>query len=48
MYEAIKNNLADFVELFIDNGFFIKNFVTHRVILKLYNEVITYNKFFSY
>jgi hypothetical protein len=39
MYKALKMNRVDFVELFLDNGFLLRNFVTSRVLLKLYNEV---------
>jgi hypothetical protein len=39
MYGAIKNNKVEFVELFLENGFSLRNFLTHRIMLKLYNEV---------
>lgn len=43
MYQAIKNNRVEFVDLFLENGFSIRNFLTPRVLLKLYNEVIISN-----
>ena len=40
MYDAIKNDQVEFVELFLEKGCSIKNFLTKRTLLKLYNEVI--------
>jgi hypothetical protein len=39
MYTAILDNRIEFVQLFLDNGFALKTFLTYRVLLKLYNEV---------
>ena len=39
MFTAIKDNRFEFVELFLDNGFSLKSFLTYRALLKLYNEV---------
>ena len=39
MFEAINNNQPEFAKLFLENGFVLKNFVTYRRLLKLYNEV---------
>jgi transient receptor potential cation channel subfamily M protein 6 len=41
MYKAIKDNKVEFVDLFLDNGFSMKGFLTDRVLLKLYNEDIS-------
>lgn len=40
MFTAIKDNRFEFVDLFLENGFSLKPFLTFRVLLKLYNEVI--------
>ena len=42
MFTAIKDNRFEFVELFLDNGFSLKSFLTYRALLKLYNEVDTF------
>ena len=47
MYYSIKNNRHEFVSLFLNNGFVLKNFLTYRRLLKLYNEVI-FNLFISF
>ena len=39
MYTAIKDDRFEFVDLFLENGFSLKSFLTFRVLLKLYNEV---------
>ncbi len=39
MYIALEQNRVEFVDLFLDNGFSLKNFVTNRLLLKLFNEV---------
>lgn len=39
MYQAIIQNRIEFVELFLENGFSMKNFVTYRLMLKLYNDI---------
>ncbi len=38
MYKAIISNNTDFVKLFLDQGFSLKNFLTYRLLLKLYND----------
>ena len=42
MYRAINENRIEFVKLFLEKGFSIKNFLTYRVMLKLYNSVNLY------
>jgi hypothetical protein len=39
MFDAIKNNNVEFVELMLDSGFSLRNFLTQRMVLKLYNDV---------
>jgi hypothetical protein len=39
MFEAILTDRVKFVSLFLENGFGLKNFVTHRLLFKLYNSV---------
>ena len=39
MYQAIIDDKVEFVELFLENGFSLKNFLTYRMLLKLYNSV---------
>ena len=39
MYKALKTDRVEFVELFLEKDFSIKNFLTKRVLLKLYNDV---------
>lgn len=39
MYLAILQNRIEFVELFLENGFSMKNFVTYRLMFKLYNDI---------
>lgn len=39
MIYAIKNNRVEFVKLFLENGFSLKNFVTARSLIKIYNEL---------
>jgi hypothetical protein len=41
MYSAIKDDRYEFVDLFLENGFSLKSFLTYRILLKLYNEVET-------
>jgi hypothetical protein len=41
MYKAVKDNRVEFVDLFLDNGFSMKGFLTDRILLKLYNEDIS-------
>jgi hypothetical protein len=48
MYYAIQNNRHQFVKLFLENGFVIKNFLTYRRLLKLYNDVILISNFFHF
>ncbi len=38
-FEAIVSNKFQFLKLFLENGFVIKNFLTYRKLLKLYNQV---------
>jgi hypothetical protein len=45
MYDAIKTNKIDFVELFLDSGFSLRNFLTHRIMLNLYNDVSLFSEF---
>ena len=48
MYYSIKNkNCHKFISLFLERGFVLKNFLTHRKLLKLYNDVnhLIYSKF---
>ena len=40
MYLAIRNQKVDFVKIFCENGSDIKQFLTYRRLLKLYNDVI--------
>jgi transient receptor potential cation channel subfamily M protein 2 len=40
MFTAIKDDRFEFVDLFLENGFSLKSFLSFRVLLKLYNEVI--------
>ena len=42
MFTAIKDGRFEFVDLFLDNGFSLKSFLTYRVLLKLYNEVASH------
>ena len=46
MYNALKLNRAEFVELFLEKDFSLTNFLTKRVLLKLYNDVSKNNFFF--
>lgn len=39
MYSAIIDNRVEFVELFLEHGFSIRNFITHRTLLMLYNDI---------
>lgn len=39
MIIALTKNRLDFVKLFIENGFSIKNFLTNNILIKLYNQV---------
>ena len=39
MFSAIKDDRYEFVDLFLENGFSLKSFLTYRILLKLYNEV---------
>ena len=39
MYMALINDRPDFVQLFLENGLSLKDFLTLRVMIKLYNEV---------
>jgi transient receptor potential cation channel subfamily M protein 2 len=39
MMMAIQLNRVDFVDLFLDNGVSLKDFLTVRRLLKLYNNV---------
>lgn len=39
MYMAISGNRVDFVEAFLDHGLLLSKFLTHRRLLKLYNDV---------
>ena len=49
MFEAILTDRVEFVSLFLENGFGLKNFVTHRLLFKLYNSVcFPYNKVFCF
>jgi hypothetical protein len=36
---AIKNNRTQFVQLFLENGFNLKKFLTYKMLLKFYKEV---------
>lgn len=38
-YDSILNDRVEFVQLFLENGFVVKNFLTYRRLLKLYNDV---------
>lgn len=40
MYKAINMDRVDFVEAFIDHGLVLSKFITYRVMLKLYNDVM--------
>lgn len=40
MYDAIRDDKVEFIELYLEKGFSLKNFLTKRLMLKLYNEVI--------
>jgi hypothetical protein len=40
MYQAIKDDRVEFIQLFLDNGFSLKAFLTNRILLSLYNAVI--------
>ena len=42
MFSAIKDDRYEFVDLFLENGFSLKSFLTYRILLKLYNEVGTF------
>ena len=46
MYQAIIDDKHEFVKLFLENGFVLKNFVTYRRLLKLYNEIPKNSHFF--
>ena len=39
MYSAVLNNQTDFVELFMENGSNLREFLTKRHLLMLYNNV---------
>lgn len=39
MYNAIQNDKPEFVEHFLDSGFVLKNWLTNRILLKLYNSL---------
>ena len=39
MYEAIKHNKYQFVQAFLEHGLILSKFLTHRRLLKLYNDI---------
>lgn len=39
MFSALVNDRVEFVELFLEHGFSLRNFVTYRSLLNLYNNV---------
>ena len=41
MYKAIKYKRLGFVNLFLENNFSLRNFLTNRVLLKLFNDDIS-------
>ena len=45
MYDAIKDGKVEFIELYLEKGFSLKNFLTKRLLLQLFNNVIfSYSK----
>ena len=48
MYIAIRDNRYEFIDLFLGNGFSLRNFLTNRVLLKLYNEVSTHTHHYHF
>lgn len=39
MFRAINEDKVEFIQLFLEKGFSMKNFLTYRVLFKLYNSI---------
>lgn len=48
MFTAIVNDRVDFVKAFLENGCSMSQFLSHRRLIKLYNEVYLFYVFFRF